>query len=55
MNIIKKLFDEIAGRLVMVVLGLVIIFIGLIAPWRCLYAVHAIGDAEKKRNRCPSC
>lgn len=55
MNIIKKTFDEIASRILMIVLGLLVIFIGLVSPMRCLYALSTIGDAEKKRNRCSTC
>lgn len=55
MNIIKQLFDEIAARIVMIVLGLALIIVGVISPTRALYALSTIAEEERKRNRCSTC
>lgn len=57
MNIIKKLFEEIASRFIMVFLGMIVIVVGLISPWRCLYALHHIKDDDNKnlKKTCGSC
>lgn len=56
MNIIKKLFEEIASRILMVILGIMVMIVGLISPWRCLYALHHIkADFNNSKKTCDIC
>lgn len=57
MKFIRVIFDEISSRFLMVILGIMVSIVGLISPWRCLYALHHIkADFNKNlKKTCDSC